>query len=269
MYAASSISPPRNLFQGKGRASASGCACKTVPLLLERNWQHSDVLSENWSASCPLFGPLHKHKTCQSLSSTLFPQGKSRGLRFTAKLPAVSSAFSPTSYHPVPRLPATATAVTKIIGTRPMLQNPADSKHGLSGAFNIVAHFLFSVAMALYSPGFCSFHPAASSRSPSLAPQPLPAPRRGPASGLCPGLPSHSPTASRRQPGFSSASSTPEELMFLTRAPSLAADWTHCLNVTCFSDSEYPNLHSPYPLSQWHHCLPKTNVNVGFSLPSI
>lgn len=138
-----------------------------------------------------------------------------------------------------------------------------------SGAFNIVAPFLLSVAMALYSPGFCSFHPAASSRSPSLAPQPLPAPRRGPASGLCPGLPSHSPTASRRQPGFSSASSTPEELMFLTRAPSLAADWTHCLNVTCFSDSEYPNLHSPYPLSQWHHCLPKTNVNVGFSLPSI
>lgn len=186
MYAASSISPPRNLFQGKGRASASGCACKTVPLLFERNWQHSDVLSENWSASCPLFGPLHKHKTCQSLSSTLFPQGKSRGLRFTAKLPAASSAFSPTSYHPVPRLPATATAVTKIIGTRPMLQNPADSKHGLSGAFNIVAPFLLSVAMALYSPGFCSFHPAASSRSPSLAPQPLPAPRRGPASGLCP-----------------------------------------------------------------------------------
>lgn len=86
---------------------------------------------------------------------------------------------------------------------------------------------------------------------------------------FAPGLPSHSPTASRRQPGFSSASSTPEELMFLTRAPSLAADWTHCLNVTCFSDSEYPNLHSPYPLSQWHHCLPKTNVNVGFSLPSI
>lgn len=177
--------------------------------------------------------------------------------------------FPPVPYHPVPRLPATATAVTKIIGTRPMLQNPADSKHGLSGAFNIVAHFLLSVAMALYSPGFCSFHPAASSWSPSLAPQPLPAPRRGPASGLCPGLPSHSPTASRRQPGFSSASSTPEELMFLTRAPSLAADWTHCLNVTCFSDSEYPNLHSPYPLSQWHHCLPKTNVNVGFSLPSI
>lgn len=94
--------------------------------------------------------------------------------------------FPPVPYHPVPRLPATATAVTKIIGTRPMLQNPADSKHGLSGAFNIVAPFLLSVAMALYSPGFCSFHPAASSRSPSLAPQPLPAPRRGPASGLCP-----------------------------------------------------------------------------------
>lgn len=55
-----------------------------------------------------------------------------------------------------------------------------------SGAFNIVAPFLLSVAMALYSPGFCSFHPAASSRSPSLAPQPLPAPHRGPASGLCP-----------------------------------------------------------------------------------
>lgn len=160
-----------------------------------------------------------------------------------------------------------------------MLQNPTDSKHGLSGAFNIVAHFLLSETRSC--PGrhdpvltwFCSFHPAASSQPPLLAPRPLPAPHSGPASGLCPRIAYSLPTASLRQCGFSSASFIPEvptapRPMFLTRAPSSAADWTPCLlDVTCFSDSADPNLHSPYPLSQWHHCLPKTNVSIGFSLP--